>query len=71
MENIGNSENDLSLFDFQRKFATDSDCLKHLSSIKWDAGFECKKCKHTNYCKGIKEFDRQCSKCNYLESPMV
>lgn len=71
MENIGNSENDLSLFDFQKKFATDIDCLKHLSSIKWDSGFECKKCKHTHYCKGIKEFDRQCSRCNYLESPMA
>lgn len=71
MEKIGNSETDLSLFDFQKKFTSDRDCLEHLSLLKWDSGFECKKCKNTHYCKGIKEFDRQCSKCNYLESPMA
>ena len=48
METVGNSITDLSLFDFQKKFSSDADCLKHLSSIKWDAGFECKKCKHTH-----------------------
>jgi hypothetical protein len=71
MEKIGNAKTDLSLFEFQKKFTSDRDCLKHLSSLKWDSGFECKKCKNTHYCKGIKEFDRQCSKCNYLESPMA
>lgn len=71
METVVNSITDLSLFDFQKKFSSDADCLKHLSSIKWDAGFECKKCKHTRNCKGIKEFDRQCCKCNYVESPMA
>lgn len=59
MEKIGNAETDLSLFDFQKKFTSDVDCLEHLSSLKWGAGFECKKCKNTRYCKGIKKFDRQ------------
>lgn len=71
METIGKIENDLSLFEFQTKFSTERRCLEHLSLLKWQDGFECKKCKHTNYCKGIKEFDRQCSRCNYLESPMA
>lgn len=66
---IGNKESDLSLFEFQAQFSTEQDCLKYLSDLKWKNGFECKKCKNTHYCKGIKEFDRQCSKCNYLESP--
>lgn len=66
---IGNKDNDLSLFEFQAQFSTEKDCLEYLYSLKWDKGFECKKCKHTHYCKGIKEFDRQCSRCNYLESP--
>lgn len=69
MEKIGNLENDLSLFEFQTKFSTEKSCIAHLSSIKWKNGFECKKCKHTHYCKGIKELDRQCSRCNYSESP--
>ena len=71
MENIGNSENDLSLFEFQTKFTTDRDCLKHLSEVKWNDGFVCKKCNHTHYCKGNSEFDRQCTRCNYIESPMA
>ena len=66
---IGNKETDLNLFEFQAQFSTEKDCLEYLSALKWEAGFECKKCKHTHYCKGIKELDRQCTKCNYLESP--
>jgi len=66
---IGNKDNDLSLFEFQTQFSSDNDCLEYLSALKWDSGFVCKKCKHTHYCKGIKEFDRQCTRCNYLESP--
>jgi transposase-like protein len=71
METIGNASTDLNLFEFQRNFATDRDCLKHLAEIKWSDGFKCKKCNHSHYCKGINEFDRQCSRCNYLESPMA
>jgi transposase-like protein len=66
---IGNKEIDLNLFDFQAQFSTEQDCLEYLSILKWEAGFECKKCKHNHYCKGIKELDRQCTRCNYLESP--
>lgn len=66
---VGNSEKDLSLFEFQRKFSTERDCVKYLYEIKWKDGYVCKKCSHTHYCKGIKEFDKQCTKCNYIESP--
>lgn len=66
---VGEYDKDLSLFDFQAKFSCEKDCLEYLVSAKWEDGFKCKKCSHTHYCKGIKEFDRQCTKCNYLESP--
>jgi hypothetical protein len=66
---IGNKENDLSLFDFQDKFKSEKDCLEHLVFLKWRDGFTCKKCSHQHFCKGIKELDRQCTKCRYLESP--
>ena len=66
---IGNKDIELSLFEFQTHFSSDNDCLEYLSALKWDSGFVCKKCKHIHYCKGIKEFDRQCTRCNYLESP--
>ncbi len=66
---IGNKQSDLSLFEFSEKFKTQEDCLKHLAELKWKDGFQCKKCSHTHYCKGIQAFDRQCTKCRYLESP--
>jgi hypothetical protein len=44
------------LFDFQAKFSTDRDCIEYLSEIKWSNDFECKKCKHTHYCKGVSRF---------------
>jgi hypothetical protein len=65
---IGDKESDLNLFELQTAFSTEKDCLYYLSSLKWKSGFECKKGKHNHYCKDIKEFDRQCTKCNYLES---
>jgi hypothetical protein len=66
---VGNVNSDLSLFEFQQKFSTEKDCLVYLSELKWKTGYKCKKCSHTHYCKGIKEFDRQCTKCRHLESP--
>jgi hypothetical protein len=39
MEKVGNSYSDLSLFEFQKKFSSDDDCLKHLASVKWEAGY--------------------------------
>jgi hypothetical protein len=41
---IGNKETDLSLFEFQTHFSTEKHCLEYLSTLKWKAGFECKKC---------------------------
>jgi hypothetical protein len=61
MEKVGNSENELSLFEFQTKFTNERDSLEHLSHIKWKDGFKCKKCNHTIYCNGVNEFDGQCS----------
>ena len=59
----------LTIFEFQQRFTDDKSCLDYLSELKWDKGYICPKCGNTKYCNGIKEHDRQCSKCNYLESP--
>lgn len=66
---IGNKGNDLTLFDFQNSFSTENDCLEYLVNAKWKDGYVCKKCSNVSYCKGIKDLDRQCTKCRYLESP--
>lgn len=59
----------LSLFEFQEQFGTDDKCLSYLSKLKWEDGYKCPKCNNTKYVKGFKIHDRQCSKCNYCESP--
>lgn len=59
----------LSIFEFQARFSNEEVCFEYLAELKWSKGFTCKKCKHKRYCNGLKPFDRQCTKCNYLESP--
>ena len=59
----------LSIFEFQKMFATDEQCLDYLVLQKWGNGYECPKCKNTKYGNGTKPHDRQCTKCNYCESP--
>ncbi|MEX2566509.1 MAG: IS1595 family transposase [Cyclobacteriaceae bacterium] len=59
----------LSIFEFQERFPDDRSCYEYLADMKWKDGYICKKCSHTHYCKGINEFDRQCTKCGRLESP--
>lgn len=59
----------LSLFEFQKKFSTTDDCLSYLADIKWSDGFCCRKCGHKNSCKGFAAGSRQCTSCNYTESP--
>ncbi len=48
----------LSVFEFHEQFKTENDCEKYLSELKWGKGFNCIKCGHNNYCKGVASFDR-------------
>ncbi|MBN1199476.1 MAG: transposase [Bacteroidales bacterium] len=53
---------------FSTHFATDDECLQFLSEQKWAKGFVCKKCGHTNYCKGKTPYSRRCTRCKSEES---
>lgn len=54
---------------FNQQFKDDLSCYEYLASIKWDAGYKCKKCGYEKYCEGRKPFSRRCIKCSYDESP--
>jgi len=54
---------------FNKRFKEDLDCYEYLSSIKWERGYSCKKCKNDKYYNGKKPFSRRCLKCKYDESP--
>lgn len=61
----------LSLFEFQTLFPDNESCVRYLADIKWRDGYKCPKCGHGNHCSGLGAYDRQCTRCNYLESPMA
>jgi hypothetical protein len=48
--------------------STESDCLKFIAGLKWEGGYVCRKCGHTNYCKGKTPFSRRCTRCKHDES---
>ena len=59
----------LSLFEFQEKFPDVESCQSYLAELKWKEGYQCIKCGHKNYCDGASPYSRQCTSCNYTESP--
>jgi len=54
--------------EFQTTFSSEEKCLEFLANEKWKNGFICKKCGHTNFCKGKTPFSRRCTKCKHDES---
>lgn len=42
--------------------------LRFIADIKWESGFICRKCGHTNYCEGKSPFSRRCTRCKKEES---
>ncbi len=58
----------LDIEKFAVRFATDEECLQFLSEQKWAKGFVCKKCGHSNYCKGKTPYSRRCTRCKSEES---
>lgn len=59
-----------NLIEFSERFKTDQDCRLYLSEVKWENGFECRKCKHVAFQKR-KDFSRTYNKCSDTESPMA
>lgn len=58
----------LSLFEFQKRFPDEASCYNYMVKLKWDEGYTCKRCGNTKYCAGLNDYDRQCTKCRYIES---
>ncbi len=49
-------------------FQNDEKCLEFLAEVKWDNGFNCRKCGNNNYCSGKTPYSRRCTKCKTEES---
>jgi len=59
----------LTIFEFQERFPDEDACFEYLIELKWGNGFVCPNCGHTNYCKGKRKHDRQCTSCHCIVSP--
>ncbi|MGC4021782.1 MAG: 7TM diverse intracellular signaling domain-containing protein [Cyclobacteriaceae bacterium] len=54
--------------EFSTIYPDDDSCFKFIASIKWQNGFWCKRCNHSNYSEGRSPYSRRCSRCGYEES---
>lgn len=48
--------------------SSEESCLKFIAKQKWEKGFVCRKCGHTNFCQGKTPFSRRCTRCKHDES---
>ncbi len=49
-------------------FTTEQNCLQFIADRKWEQGYVCRKCGHTNFCQGKTPFSRRCTRCKHDES---
>lgn len=56
-----------NLLEFSDRFKTDENCKEYLAEIKWNDGFECRKCGHKKS-QVRKDFSRTCNICSHQES---
>lgn len=54
--------------EFNRKFASNTDCYDYLMAKKWGKGFSCSRCGHKEFKKGRTSYNRRCKQCGYEES---
>jgi len=59
---------ELSTEQFEKLFSTEENCYRFIADQKWSKGFVCRKCGHTNFCKGKTPFSRRCTRCKSEES---
>jgi len=52
----------------QELFVDSEKVYKFVADMKWEEGFACKKCGHTNFCDGKSPYSRRCTRCKSEES---
>lgn len=66
--NLSHLFKNLDLDEFSRRFSTAEQCLEVIAAEKWQKGYVCRKCGHTNFCEGKAPFSRRCTRCKHDES---
>jgi predicted Zn-ribbon and HTH transcriptional regulator len=63
--------NNINIRELEFILDDDERILKYIADEKWRDGFICRKCGHTNFCKGKKPYSRRCTKCKSEESAIA
>src|SRR5690606_34424470 len=53
---------------FRTLYPDNLSCHRFLEQLKWESGFQCRKCGNEKYFKGSQKFARRCTRCGYNES---
>lgn len=61
-------EKTLDYKQFQTLYPDDLACFRFLENLKWEKGYQCRKCQNTKYFEGTNKFARRCTRCGYNES---
>lgn len=58
----------ISFEEFKRTFSSDKHIFRFISDLKWQDGFQCKKCNGTGAVEGVQFMSKKCNQCKYEES---
>ncbi len=58
----------VSYEEFTEVYPTKESCMIAIAEMKWQNGYECKKCGHDSYCAGKSFRSRRCTRCTFDES---
>lgn len=54
--------------EFKTLYPDTLSCYRFLEDLKWEHGFNCRKCGNEKFFDGVQKFSRRCSRCGYNES---
>ena len=61
-------QREVSLDEFKLTYPNEESCFQFLSDLKWNKGYQCRKCGNDKYSL-LTHLARRCNKCKYVESP--
>jgi hypothetical protein len=62
---------DVKFEEFRKAFPDDHSCLKFIAELKWNKGYQCRKCGFRKGTQSNKDYSIRCKGCKYNESPIA
>ncbi|MEJ7663841.1 MAG: 7TM diverse intracellular signaling domain-containing protein [Hymenobacter sp.] len=59
---------DFDFGEFSQLYPDKDACLRYLADLKWQPGYQCRKCGHEKSCEAREPYARRCTRCRYVES---